>query len=160
MVGKSKKAIFSNLLDRLQRKLRGWKALKLSQTAREVLIKSIAQALPTYVMSCFAIPISIFHDMESIISNYWWGGCEEKRKIHWISWNTLCLPKGKGGLGFRAMHKFNQALLAKQGWRLLHNDNSLVARVLKGRYYPRTSFLEAKPGYNCSFTWRSLLEAR
>lgn len=75
-MGKSKKRIFSNLLDKLQKKLKGWKALTLSQGTREVLIKSIAQALPIYVMSCFALPMSICHDLESIISNYWWGGCD------------------------------------------------------------------------------------
>lgn len=58
------------------------------------------------------------------------------------------------------MQQFNQALLAKQGWRLIHNDSSLVARVLKGKYHPRTPFLEAKIGHNSSFTWKSILEAR
>lgn len=160
MVGKSKKNIFSCLLDRVQKKLKGWKALTLSQRAREILIKCIAQAIPTYIMSCFAIPISICHDIKSAISRYWWGGCDTQRKIHWISWDNLCLPKNKGGMGFRAMHHFNMALLAKQGWRLLHSESSLVARVFKGRYYPRTSFLEAKLGHQCSYAWRSILEAR
>lgn len=114
-VGKSKKQIFANLLDKLQKKLRGWKALTLSQGARKVLIKSIAQAFPTYLICCFALPMSICHDLESIINNYWWDGCEDVRNIHWVSWMTLCLPKAKGGLDFRRMHQFNQALLAKQG---------------------------------------------
>lgn len=58
------------------------------------------------------------------------------------------------------MQQFNQVLLAKQGWRLLHNQSSLVARVLKGRYYPRSSFLTAKVGYQPSYTWRSIIEAK
>lgn len=111
-------------------------------------------------MSCFSVPISICQDMESIISNYWWGGCDDKRKIHWTSWDTLCLPKNREGLGFRAMHQFNLALLAKQGWCLLHNDSSLVSKVLKGKYYPCTSFLEAKLSHNCSYTWKSLMAAK
>lgn len=106
------------------------------------------------------MPITFCHDMNSIISNYWWGGCDNRRKIHWVSWDTLCLLKSKGGLGFRNMAHFNYALLAKQGLRLLHNNSSLVARVLKGRYYPRTSFMQARLGHNCSYTWRSLMGAR
>lgn len=82
MVGKSKKMIFSNLLERVQRKLKGWKALTLSQGALEILIKSIVQAIPTYVMSYFSIPVSICHEIESAINRYWWGGSEDKRKIH------------------------------------------------------------------------------
>lgn len=72
----------------------------------------------------------------------------------------MCLPKAKGGLGFRRMHQFNLAMLAKQGWQLLHNDTSLAARVIKGKYYPRTSFLQAKVGHNSSYTWKSLMDAR
>lgn len=85
------------------------------------------------------MPTTLCHDLDSIISNYWWGGCEDRRKIHWVSWDKMYLPKTNGGLGFRNMTHFNQAMLAKQEWRLIHNDSSLVAQVLKGRYYPRTS---------------------
>lgn len=74
MIGKSKKSIFSNSLDRVQRKLKGWKALTLSQGAREILIKLIAQALPAYIMRCFTVPNYICHDIKSTISKYWWGG--------------------------------------------------------------------------------------
>lgn len=125
-----------------------------------MLIKSIGQAILTYVMSNFQLPMNICHKLESVISNYWWGGDEEQKKMHWISWKTLCLPKAKGGMGFRMFHLFNKALLAKQGWRLIHNTSSLVARVLKGRYYPRSNFLQAKAGYCSSFTWRSILGAK
>ena len=47
-------------------------------------------------------------------------------------------------MGFRKIHIFNLALLAKQGWRLLSNPSSLVARVFKARYYPTISFISEK----------------
>jgi hypothetical protein len=78
--------------------------------------------------------------MRSIISNYWWGIENENKKLHWCSWEWLIAPKALGGMGFRDMELFNQALLAKQCWWLLTVPDSLCARVLKGRYFPNSSF--------------------
>ena len=68
--------------------------------------------------------------------------------------------KKEGGMGFRNMEVFNYTLLAKQGWRLMENPNSLVARVLKAKYFPNSSFLQAKLGSSPSFLWRSILEGK
>lgn len=61
-----------------------------------------------------------------------------------------------GGLGFRDFSKMNISLLAKQGWRLLSNPDSLVSRVLKAMYYSATSFMDAPLGNNPSYLWCSL----
>ena len=50
-------------------------------------------------------------------------------------------------------------MLAKQGWRLLHDKNSLVYQCLKARYFPRTSLFAAKESTNCSFVWKSIVAA-
>ena len=69
----------------------------------------------------------------------------------------MCTLKEEGGLGFRDLKAFNLALLAKQGWHLQMNNNSLVHRVLKARYFPNTDFLHAKLGIKPLFAWRSIL---
>ena len=66
----------------------------------------------------------------------------------------------KGGLGFKDLLNFNLALLAKQLWRLLHHPNSLLARVLKGRYYRHISPMEVKTSNSPSYGWRSILAAQ
>ncbi|KAL0408314.1 UNVERIFIED_CONTAM: putative ribonuclease H protein [Sesamum radiatum] len=51
-------------------------------------------------------------------------------------------------------------MLAKQGWRILTNPNLLLSKILKARYFPKVDFMQAKKGYNSSYTWRSILEGR
>lgn len=52
--------------------------------------------------------------MVFMIANFWWSSSKDKRKIHWISWDIMCLSKKDSGLGFRVIDVFYQALLAKQ----------------------------------------------
>ncbi|XP_074367545.1 uncharacterized protein LOC141707985 [Apium graveolens] len=51
-------------------------------------------------------------------------------------------------------------MLGKKGWRLLKFETSLVGRVFKAKYYPHSSFLDAKLGCNPSYVWRSILETQ
>jgi hypothetical protein len=65
--------------------------------------------------------------------------------------------KKDGGLGFRDIHVFNLAMLAKQCWCLWSRPNSLCARILKAKYYANSTILDAKPKRSMSNTWRSIL---
>lgn len=49
----------------------------------------------------------------------------DQKGITWDSYETLSLPKGHGGLGIRNLRLFNQALLAKNDWRLIQNPTKL-----------------------------------
>ncbi|KAH9758966.1 putative reverse transcriptase/RNA-dependent DNA polymerase [Citrus sinensis] len=72
----------------------------------------------------------------------------------------MCKPKSFGGIGFKRIHDFNIAMLGKQCWKLMTNPHSLVARILKARYYHRSSFVDASIGFNPSYTWRSIMAAK
>ena len=127
-----------------------------SQKWREVLIKAVALALPKYTMSLFRIPDALCSDLESMMAHFWWTGDLENRKIHYKSWALLCLPKVEGGMGFMEVRGFNQALIVKQGWRIQQRSDTLVAKVLRGKYFPNSSFLNAPLGSYPSYLWRSL----
>ena len=103
----------------------------LSNASKEVLIKTKAQAVPTYTMSIFKLSNTLCDKMTSMVRKFWWGQTNERNKMAWLSWDKMCLPKDEGGLGFRDLKAFNLALLAKQGWRLQTNTTSLVHRVFK-----------------------------
>ena len=81
-VGKGKKASFNYIKERVWRKIQGWEGKLLSQAGREVLIKSVIQAIPTYTMGCFKIPLGLCNEIEAMIKNFWWGQRGDRRKIH------------------------------------------------------------------------------
>jgi hypothetical protein len=93
-------------------------------------------------------------------NRFWWGQKGNERKIHWLSKKKLSKPKGEGGMGFRDLHLFNMALLARQGWRLLQQPDSLLYRILKAKYFPQSSLLEASVPCNASLIWKSIYASR
>ena len=63
------------------RKIAGWKGKLLSNAGREILIKAVAQATPTYIMSMFKLPETLCKELNSMMSNLWWGQKEKERKL-------------------------------------------------------------------------------
>ncbi|XP_021747132.1 uncharacterized protein LOC110712981 [Chenopodium quinoa] len=159
-IGGFKKHVFQNIHDRIWKKLKGWKEQYLSQAGKEVLIKSIAQAIPTYAMQCFLIPTSILNVVERLCRQFFWEQRKEENKICWVAWEKMYVPKVKEVLVLETWKFFNKALLAKQAWRILSNEESLMEKVLKGKYFPHSNFMETKISPNSSYTWRSILGAR
>ncbi|KAI3447058.1 hypothetical protein Pfo_003723 [Paulownia fortunei] len=123
-------------------RLHGWNSKLLSQGGREVLIKVVLNVIPSYANS----GLPTFGGVLTI-----------DRKVHWVVWNKLCTQKEVGGMGsFRQLKAFNLALLAKQGWWIFSQPQSLLSRIYKAKYFPNTYFLEANLGPRPSYTQRSI----
>ena len=107
-------------------------------------------------MTVFKFSAGLCDELEQLIRNFWWGDEHERRKIHWLAWDKITKPKLRGGIGFRDLALFNQALLAKQAWRLLQSPDSLCARLLKAKYFPHGNLLDTSFPSNSSPTWKGI----
>lgn len=100
LVGRNKKAIFGYIKSQMQKTIEGWDKKHLSKWGKELLIKLVSQAHPTYAMSIFLLPKQLCLEMESIMCRYWWRASAKKPKsIHWMSWDRLCARKLEGDIG-------------------------------------------------------------
>ena len=64
IIGQSKKQIFAEIKEKVGKKLAGWKGKLLSLGGKEILIKVVAQAIPSYTMSYFLFLMSLCEDFE------------------------------------------------------------------------------------------------
>ncbi|XP_031121153.1 uncharacterized protein LOC116024401 [Ipomoea triloba] len=112
-VGRNKRAVFSYIEDKIKQRVGSWNKKLLSQAGKEILLKSVAQVMPTFSMSVFLLPESVCLSIERTMNRFWWGSGTDRR-IHWNAWDRLCIPKKFGGLGFKDLRAFNLAMLGKQ----------------------------------------------
>ncbi|KAK2388665.1 Ribonuclease H superfamily protein [Trifolium repens] len=124
------------------------------------MIKSVLQAIPSYVMSVYLLPDTTIKEIERLMNSFWWGGGTHNQGIRWLAWDRMAYPKALGGMGFRDLHSFNLAMIAKQGWNIMTKPNTLVAKIYKARYFPNSSLFEAQLGHNPSYAWRGIWKAR
>ncbi|KAK8676431.1 hypothetical protein V6N13_142005 [Hibiscus sabdariffa] len=154
LIGKNKYATFGRFRDKVDTRVSSWANLLLSFSGREVLIKSVAQALPQYVMSCYLLPQSLVEEMSRAIRRFWWSGKGSARGWPFVAWSDLCSTKSVGGMGFKDLHLFNIALVVKQLWRLLSAPNSLLYRVLRAKYFPDGDLLHSSAPARASYAWK------
>ncbi|GAA0175470.1 hypothetical protein LIER_28637 [Lithospermum erythrorhizon] len=114
-IGRIKKEVFAFLVAKVEERIKGWKRKLLSQVGRGVMVKSVAIAIPHFVMKCFKLPYETIDVLNNHMTKFFWASSDKERGIHWQSWDKLCEDKLEGGLGFKDLECMNLALLAKQG---------------------------------------------
>ena len=150
---------FQHIIERVDKKLSGWKARTLSTAGRVTLAQSVFSSIPLYAMQSAKLLRSICDEVDKKTHMFIWGGNKEKRKVHLVSWDTLVKPRDKGGLGFRLMQQANCVLLTKLGWRIMQEPQSLWARVLRSKYCKNQSDLDMfEERRDASNAWRGILD--
>lgn len=124
------------------------------------MLKSVLSPIPSYAMTCFKLPVSLCKRIQSALTRFWWDDRNGTQKMAWISWTTMTLPKDFGGLDFRDIQSYNDAFLAKLSWRIANHPESLLSRVMLGKYCQTESFLTCPIRTACSHGWRSIMIGR
>jgi len=118
-------ATYQSVIDKVDKRLAGWKTKCLSLAGRVTLIQSTIFAIPAYVMQSAKLPRSLCDTLDRKIRTFLWGGSSMQRKPHLLAWAVITKDKDQGGLGIRSMRQLNSAFLMKLGWRLQTGSSTL-----------------------------------
>ena len=141
---------------KFEAKLNIWNQRKVSMAGRTTLINSVLTALPLFYLSFFRAPPAVIKRLTSIQRNFLWGGGAERKKIAWVAWDQVCMPRDKGGLGIKAIKDFNRALLIKWKWHLFQQSDQFWNRILLSKYNGWRGLEEATHKQHHSFWWSDL----
>jgi hypothetical protein len=95
MIGRKKKNVFAYIKDKIWKRINSWRGRSLSRAGKEVMIKSVLQAIPTYVMSVYLLSDSTIRDIERMMNSFWWGGGANNKGIRLLAWNHMTQPKAQ-----------------------------------------------------------------
>ena len=127
-------SIWNPVLERVEKKLSGWKRLYLSKGGRLTLSKSTLLSIPTYYLSLFTIPQHIVDRLERIQRNFLWGSSNEVFRYPLVAWDKVVWLVEIGGLGIQKIGLFNQALLGKWLWWFGKEATHLWRQVIATKY--------------------------
>ena len=99
-------SILNPILERMERRLAGWKRMYLSKGGNVTLIKSSLSSLPTYFLSLLPLPGKVAKCMEKLQRDFLWNGIGGEPKMHLVDWAKVCKPLQDGGLGIRRLENF------------------------------------------------------
>lgn len=114
--------LFWSIKDLIWGKLEGWIDKCLAAAGTEVLIKAVAQAIPTFFMSCFLLPRGLCYSTNTMLRKFLWGSRSGENKVAWVSWDVLTMPKYMGSWFFET-HRFST-------WQCLQNKHGDWCRKL------------------------------
>ena len=98
------------------------------------MINSILVAITAHILALYLLPKKILGKISSLCLKFFWAGVKDKRPIYLKKREVLERHKAEGGLGLRNALKLNQAMVIKQAWRIHNNMNTLISRLIIGRY--------------------------
>lgn len=122
------------LLDTVQQRLSTWKMKTLNMACRVVLISSVIQSMPSYIMQTAKIPATTCDNIEKLARSFLWNNSGNANNMHLLTWDKVCRPKVDGGLGFRHMRINNKAFLMKIAWSLIVDRDTLWVRTVRSKY--------------------------
>lgn len=156
MSGRLTTRIIEPFVEKVRKKVTGWKFKLLSQGGRLILLRHVLASMPIHILSVINVPLATIASINSLLSNFFWGHVNGISKMKWRAWSKLCLPTGEGGLGVRDFKEVQHALHKKFAFRLM-STNSLWTDFFRAKYIKDSHISLATGSHRGSRFWKSIL---
>ncbi|XP_019155162.1 PREDICTED: uncharacterized protein LOC109152034 [Ipomoea nil] len=132
-------AAFSYIEDKIRQRIGSWNKKLLSHASKEIPLKSVAQAMPTFTMGVFLLPVSVCTPIERTMNRYLWGSGTDGG-IHWKAWQMLFKPESLVARVYKARYypkgSFYEANLGNNSsfcWRSIMAAKCLICSGVRRR---------------------------
>jgi len=115
-IGGQRIIYYSQLVDKVAKRISGWQARLLNFGGRLILVKHVLQSIPIHTMAAISPPKTTLQYIKSLTADFFWGREKDKKKYHWASWENITFPYDEGGLEVRHLKDICTSLQYKQWW--------------------------------------------
>lgn len=148
------------LISKFTRKINLWTCKFISQAGRIQLIRSVLFGILGFWIMYIFLPSAFIKKIQSIFAKFLWKGSISGTCLHKIAWVKCCYSKSEGGLGFKNLHKWNEAAILFQLWRIVTKASSIWVRWIHSYELLKKSFWTLNIPSKCTWGWRKILSLR
>ncbi|CAI9108429.1 OLC1v1008013C1 [Oldenlandia corymbosa var. corymbosa] len=158
--GRVTKSTYSEVLSKIQNKVKFWNPHRFSLAGRLTLCRSVLAAVPIYTMQSTMLPKGTADQIDKLRRKFLWGASGNEKKMSLINWDTVYQSKNRGGLGLRKLCDVNASFFLKHAWGLLSDEGGYWQQILRAKYEIQSSeILASIDRPNCSLLWKHIANA-
>ncbi|KAM6557636.1 hypothetical protein CsatB_004655 [Cannabis sativa] len=136
----------SLLAEKMAARIKTWSTRNISFAGRAVLINSVLLSIHTYWNQIMKLPRKVITELEAICRAFLWNGQSMMQGAGLVAWEKVCSPKKEGGVGFRKIPEWNQAVLYNWYWKQVVNAKDKIKSMMDIQRFVGTRYSIAE-GY-------------
>ena len=141
------------IIDKILKRMAGWRGKLLSYAARLTLIKACLSSIPVYLLSFFKFPKWALDLINTQLAHCLWNDFEGNRKLHLANWHLVCMKKEHGGLGVPNLRDVNLCLLGNWVKRYIMDEGKIWRNIVDKKYIKNSPNIFASKTPNPSKFW-------
>lgn len=156
---KLKKEDLQPVIDKILKRVAGWRDRLLSYGGRITLIRSCLASIPIYLLSVIKFPKWAIKEINSQMAHCLWDNYDGHVKYHLVNWELVSMEQDFGGLGIPSLRDLNICLLANWIKRFNLDSHKLWKNIIDLKYNTASPNIFACSDSITSPFWKGVLWA-
>ncbi|XP_021848076.2 uncharacterized protein [Spinacia oleracea] len=157
---KLKQADCEGLVEKMVARIKVWSSRNISFAGRTQLVNSVLMSICVYWAQIFIFPKAVLKKINAICRSYLWHGNFDDCRPGAVAWDQLCWPKKQGGLGFKNLLLWNQAVVGKLAWAIAHKKDNLWVKWIHSLYIKDKPWVQFTPSASASWVVKCICQVK